>query len=926
MYCLKFPGILTPNVLNETPQVTTTAQTFTYKVVPEADVPTNQLKLHFGGSSNDGATIWVDKIIVTRKADPALITQWGSTPRGATWPILNTATTAAGSGSMGADAKPSGWSTLRGNFANPLTATTDKAVVVTGTFEYVGGGAGSAYTWLRFAIMGDDAPVLANQNTPTASWTPGTNGAGYQFCPVSGTGEVSNGSGGGAGASGTLWLVKNNNWNSTNTNAGGPLGPIVRQAPYQAVADAGVYNWAISVKKLADGSNEIRYYFEKQHAADKQTTYWFGGTVIDPAPVRTTFNYIAFGVGTDVDATCKQVNLTNVKATLGDPITVTDAPFQSFYVNQWGSTPRGNAWPILNDANYVDGNAAMGADAKPTAWASIRGGFRQEVVPTLKKAIVVKGQFEFVGGGAGSAYTWLRYALISDVGAVLSNQNAKTAAWTAGSPAAAYQFTPRTGTGELANGGGGSGVVWTVTTAAWNSTYSNAGGPLVTVQQAPNRAVADKGVYNWAISVQPLADGTNEVRWYIEKVHAANVQSTYWNGGTCIDKTPIATKFNAVAFSVNNDVDATCSQFKLIDVMVDLGAPITIPDAPWQSYYITNWSFINNQTGGFTYTAGDMDGNANYTGTKDLVNTVQFSGALSYAVAPKTDKAVLVTGKFELVGGGFEEYNSLAIGLMNNNDLKTDVSQTGYLLFPHSGNNPSQPWGLTKMATVGAVVNNPWLATSGTWTPGVSLGTTQNYTLSNNFQQPAGALATAGVYNFQFSIGLLASGNKEIRYLIQKSDNKYAFGGIIEDKQSPALVTKFNTINFALSNSKTTAFKISDLMVDLGKPITIPAQFAKQTQELVATTSLPIEYALNQNYPNPFNPTTNIEFALPQAGNVKLVVYDILGKEVATLVESNMNAGYHRVNFDASKLASGVYVYRLTAGNFVSSRKLMLMK
>ena len=906
--------------LNETPQVTTTAQTFTYKMVPEADVPTNQLKLHFGGTSNDGATIWVDKIVVTRRADPSLVTQWGNTPRGTNWPILNTANTAAGSASMGAAAAPTDWASIRGTFPT-LTPTTDKAVVVTGTLEFVGGGSGTgAYTWLRYALMGDDNPTLNNQNTTTAAWAPGTNGGGYGWMPHVGTADVANGTGGGTGASGTLWLIKNNNWNSSNTNAGGPLGPIVREAPLRATATAGVYNWAISVKKLADGSFEIKYYLEKQHAANVMTTYWFGGTVIDPAPFRTSFNYIAFSVNKDVEPGLKQVNLANVKATLGDPITIPDAPFQPIYVNQWGSTPRGNNWPILNDANSIDGDAAMGADKAPTAWASIRGGFGQDVTPTLKKAIVVSGQMEFVGGGAGNAYTWLRYALIYDEGAVLTDQNKPTAAWTAGANAKAYQFTPRSGVGELANGAGGSGVVWTVTNAAWNSTYSNAGGPLVTVQQAPSRAVATAGVYNWAISVQPLADGTNEIRWYIEKQHAANVQATYWLGGSCIDKTPIATKFNAVAFSVNNDVDATCKQFKVTNVKVDLADPITVPDAPWQPYYLTSFSAINGNNGGWTYTTGDMDGNYNISGTAAAVNGAQLSAALSYAISPKTDKAVLVSGKMELVGGGFEQYNSLGIGLTyNSGAASTDASQTGYVFFPHSDNNPLQPWGLKDMATVGAVVERPWLATSGN---GPLDTGNKNYTLAQTLQQPAGAIGTAGIYTYKFSIGKNTAGNNEVRYLISKSDGKYNFGGVITDTKG--LVTKFNTVNFYVNNPSTRALKITDLMVDMGAPITIPAQFTKVVG--IAEENVPVQYSLNQNYPNPFNPTTNIEFSVAQAGKVSLVVYDGLGRTVANLVNGDLSAGKHNVTFNASNLASGVYFYKLIAGDFVSVKKLMLVK
>jgi hypothetical protein len=85
-------------------------------------------------------------------------------------------------------------------------------------------------------------------------------------------------------------------------------------------------------------------------------------------------------------------------------------------------------------------------------------------------------------------------------------------------------------------------------------------------------------------------------------------------------------------------------------------------------------------------------------------------------------------------------------------------------------------------------------------------------------------------------------------------------------------------------------------------------------------------FELAPNYPNPFNPTTTIRYQIPQAGLVSLKVYDILGKEVATLVNQRQEAGSYRVSFNAAQLSSGVYFYRIQTAGFVETRKMLLVK
>jgi hypothetical protein len=88
----------------------------------------------------------------------------------------------------------------------------------------------------------------------------------------------------------------------------------------------------------------------------------------------------------------------------------------------------------------------------------------------------------------------------------------------------------------------------------------------------------------------------------------------------------------------------------------------------------------------------------------------------------------------------------------------------------------------------------------------------------------------------------------------------------------------------------------------------------------------PKHIQLEQNYPNPFNPTTSIRYELPRSSVVRLIVFDMLGREVSVLVNEKENPGVHEVRFDAAGLSSGVYFYRLTAGSFTQTRKLILAK
>jgi len=106
---------------------------------------------------------------------------------------------------------------------------------------------------------------------------------------------------------------------------------------------------------------------------------------------------------------------------------------------------------------------------------------------------------------------------------------------------------------------------------------------------------------------------------------------------------------------------------------------------------------------------------------------------------------------------------------------------------------------------------------------------------------------------------------------------------------------------------------VIDLIQDLSKPVPLPTVLAN-------------EFRLLQNYPNPFNPATTIEYSIPENSIVTLKVYDILGKEVASIFNEYQNQGSYIVNWNASSLSSGVYIYKLTAGNYSDTKKMVLSK
>ncbi len=125
-----------------------------------------------------------------------------------------------------------------------------------------------------------------------------------------------------------------------------------------------------------------------------------------------------------------------------------------------------------------------------------------------------------------------------------------------------------------------------------------------------------------------------------------------------------------------------------------------------------------------------------------------------------------------------------------------------------------------------------------------------------------------------------------------------------------------------ITNGENTELRITDAVIVAESGGHLEPRF----ERVISTGTLPTEYSLKQNYPNPFNPTTTIIYSLPEASDVRLDIYNILGQNVATLVDEYRQAGTHEVTWNANGIASGVYFYRLTAGEYTDTKRMLLLK
>ncbi|MCL5011840.1 MAG: T9SS type A sorting domain-containing protein [Patescibacteria group bacterium] len=154
---------------------------------------------------------------------------------------------------------------------------------------------------------------------------------------------------------------------------------------------------------------------------------------------------------------------------------------------------------------------------------------------------------------------------------------------------------------------------------------------------------------------------------------------------------------------------------------------------------------------------------------------------------------------------------------------------------------------------------------------------------------------------------------------------KYIF-----DFNRPSVMKKYNifsiTVGMYPANGRRVFSKVGLYQINYYDPSMNLTWNYNLITDVPRGTSTPTEFKLEQNYPNPFNPVTIIKFKVPSSQVVTLKIYDLLGREVATMVNEEKVPGSYEVKFDGSNLASGMYIYQLQAGNFVQVKKMMLIK
>ncbi len=258
-------------------------------------------------------------------------------------------------------------------------------------------------------------------------------------------------------------------------------------------------------------------------------------------------------------------------------------------------------------------------------------------------------------------------------------------------------------------------------------------------------------------------------------------------------------------------------------------------------------------------------------------------------------KALTVNGNYIFAGAASYNFDTATYGVYKSSDNGTTWAQT-------SLNHQS----IFSLANSG---NNIFAGTSNTFNHnGVFLS------VDNGITWTQSSLNNQDIYSLIVNgNNIFAGAGIQVPYSFYLSTNN----GINWVQRSDGLPSGYSIISLCIFNNFIFAGSTHGV-------------YRRQLSELVGiqpiSNEVPNQFSLSQNYPNPFNPTTKIRFALPKSSFAILVVYDLLGREMETLVSEQLNAGTYEADWNADKFSSGIYYYKLVAGDFVETKKMVLIK
>ncbi len=358
--------------------------------------------------------------------------------------------------------------------------------------------------------------------------------------------------------------------------------------------------------------------------------------------------------------------------------------------------------------------------------------------------------------------------------------------------------------------------------------------------------------------------------------------------------------------------------------------------SPASSYFVTNCSVVGNAT-----PSGSGEGGGIFImgGTLSIKNTILANNKASgsdndfytYQAADVTDNGyniVEVVSSNSNEGGG---YSFSATGDLTGTSLTLNLSST---LEDNNTNNGTQT---LKTTSSSVAINAGNSSANGT----VSVPTQDQRGASRNGTTDIGAYeyydnsGSTPVELTSFS-AKAKNGIVKLNWTTATEVNNYGFQ---VEREKAKGESEWENIGFVEGHGNSNSpkeYSFTDENPPSGnlkyrlKQIDIDGNF-EYSEIVEIQTSAPSKFELFQNYPNPFNPTTTINYAVPavetrHALSLQLIVYDILGRKVATLVNKKQAPGNYSVQFDASKLSSGIYFYRLSAGDFIATKKMILMK